>query len=180
MSAGRTMEIPGPEEAAPYFFRYINRVRNTDILAVLETQREETRTLLEGISEEASLQRYAPGKWSIREVWNHVNDAERVFLSRAFWFARGFDSPLPDWDQDVCAASAGAVGVSWARHVEEFEGIRRSTVAFFRNLPSEAWSRGGVASGNSFTVRALAYIIAGHTAHHRAVLEDRYSISPAR
>lgn len=180
MSAGVTTEIPGPGEAAPYFFRYIDRVRDADILGVLESQLDETRSLLAGVSEERSLQRYAPEKWNIRQVWSHVNDTERVFLFRAFWFARGFDSPLPDYDQDIGAASAGAAEIAWTRHAEEFEGIRRSTLGFFRNLPVEAWTRSGIASGNSFTVRALAYIIAGHVAHHRAVLGERYSLSSAR
>jgi hypothetical protein len=129
---------------------------------------------LRGISEEKSLHRYAPGKWSIRQLWNHVNDCERLFVFRAFWFARGFDSPMPSFDQDPAAVAARADDFSWASHVEEFRGIRLSTVAFFRNLPSEAWSRKGVASGNSCTVRALAYIAAGHAAHHASILRERY------
>jgi hypothetical protein len=172
-TAERT-EPPEPGEAAPYYSRYIDRVPGGDILGVLETQREQTRALLTGISEEMSLQRYSPEKWSIRQVWSHVNDTELVFLSRALWFARGFDSPLPSYDQDIAAAAARADEVAWSGHVEAFEGTRRATLAFFRNLPAAAWTRSGVASGNPFTVRALAYIIAGHVAHHRAVLEERY------
>ncbi len=105
---------------------------------------------------------------------SYVNDSERTFLFRAFWFARGFESALPSFDQDVCAGAARADEFSWARHVEEFLEVRSSTVAFFRNLPAEAWMRTGVASGNPFTVRALAYILAGHVAHHRAILQERY------
>ena len=129
---------------------------------------------LSGISEEKSLTRYAPEKWSVRQVVNHVNDTERVFVSRAFWFARGFDSPLPAYDQDIAAAAARADEVSWAGHVEEFRAVRLATLSFFQNLPAEAWSRGGIASGNPFTVRAVAYIIAGHLSHHTAILRDRY------
>jgi hypothetical protein len=165
---------PAPGEAAPYYSGYIDRVPGGDILGVLETQREQVRSFLTGISEEMSLRRYSPEKWSIREVWNHVNDTELVFLSRALWFARGFDSPLPSFDQDIAAAAARADEVPWSGHVEAFEGTRRATLAFFRNLPAEAWTRSGVASGNPFTVRALAYIIAGHALHHRAVLQERY------
>ncbi|HLN58016.1 MAG TPA: DinB family protein, partial [Thermoanaerobaculia bacterium] len=105
---------------------------------------------------------------------SHVNDTERVFVSRAFWFARGFDSPLPSFDQDISAAAARADEVSWASHVEEFRAIRLATLAFFRNLQGEAWSRSGIASGNPFSVRALAYITAGHTSHHAAILRERY------
>jgi hypothetical protein len=165
---------PEPGEAAPYYSRYIDRIPDGDILGVLETQREQVRAFLTGISEEISLRRYVPEKWSIRQVWSHVNDTELVFLSRAFWFARGFDSPLPSYDQDIAAEAARAAEVPWSDHIEAFEGTRRATLAFFRTLPAQAWTRSGIASGNSFTVRALAYIIAGHVAHHRAFLEERY------
>ena len=166
--------LPERGEAAPYYFRYIDRIKSDDIVGVLQTQLEETSALLRGISEEKSLHRYAPEKWSIRQVINHVNDTERVFVSRALWFARCFDSPLPSYDQNVSAAAARADEVSWAGHVEEFRGIRLATVAFFRHLPAEAWSRSGIGSGNPFTVRALAYITAGHVAHHAAILRERY------
>jgi len=168
---------PEPHEAAPYYSRYIDRVPGGDILRVLETQLEETHSFLAGISEEKSLHRYAPEKWSIRQVWNHVNDTERVFLFRAFWFARGFDTPLPSYDQDVAAASAAAGEIAWARHVEDFQGVRQATLTFYRNLPAPMWMRSGAASGNPFTVRALAYIIAGHVLHHRAILEREYRLS---
>lgn len=165
---------PQQTETAPYYFRYIDRIASDSITGTLETQLDETLSLLQGISDDRSLHRYAPDKWSIRQVLNHVNDCERVFVSRAFWFARGFDSPLPSFDQDVCSASSGADAVSWARHIEEFRTIRLGTLAFFRNLPEEAWMRTGVASENPFTVRALAYIIAGHVVHHASIIEERY------
>jgi hypothetical protein len=168
------MGIPQRDEAAPYYFKYIDRVSGDDVVRTLATQLDETLPFLRGISEEKSLHRYAPDKWSIREVLNHVNDAEQVFLFRAFWFARGFDSPLPSFDEKICAGAARSDEFSWASHIEEFQAIRRAAVAFFRNLPAEAWTRSGVASGNPFTVRALAYILAGHLDHHRAVLEERY------
>ena len=165
---------PESNEAAPYYFGYINRVNGNAVLDTLQAQLEEPMAFLRGISEEKSLYRYAPGKWSIRQAWNHVNDAERVFLSRALWFARGYDTPLPSFDQDVAVANGNADDIPWARHVEEFREIRLASISFFRNLPKEAWSRSGVASGNPFTVRACAYIIAGHVAHHAAILRERY------
>jgi uncharacterized damage-inducible protein DinB len=161
-------------EAAPYYSRYINLVPSGNILQTLETQFEETLDFLSGISEEQSLHRYAADKWSIRQVLNHVNDTERVFMYRAFWFARGFDTPLPGYDQDTCAVTARADDFSWANHVEDFRSIRLSTLSFFRNLPAEAWQSSGIASDNPFTVRALAYIAAGHVAHHRGVVQERY------
>ena len=166
--------IPERTEAAPYYFTYIDRIKNPDVTAQLEAQLKETPNFFRRISEEKSLYRYAPDKWSIRQTLSHINDAERVFAYRALWFARGFETPLPSFDQNVAAGTADADDRSWASHVEEFEGIRLATIALFRNLPAEAWARKGIASDNPFTVRALAYVIGGHLAHHRAILETRY------
>ncbi|HLJ28322.1 MAG TPA: DinB family protein [Candidatus Angelobacter sp.] len=165
---------PAPNEAAPYYLAYINRISSDDIVSVLETQLDEIFSFLQGIPQEKSLYRYAPEKWSIREAWSHVNDAERVFVFRAFWFARGFDSPLPSFEQEVAVKGARADDYSWASHVEEFRQIRLGTLTFFRNLPEDAWMRSGIASGNPVTVRACAYIVAGHVAHHAAILRERY------
>jgi uncharacterized damage-inducible protein DinB len=166
--------IPERTEAAPYYFTYIDRISSDDILGVLESQLDDTLSFLAGISEEKSLYHYAPEKWSIRQLLNHVNDCERVFVSRALWFARGFDSPLPSFDEKICAGAARADEFSWASHRDEFQAVRRATLAFFGNLPAEAWMRRGLASGNSFTTRALAYIVAGHLAHHITILQERY------
>src|SRR2546421_6341320 len=114
------IEAPQRSEAAPYYFKYIDRVAGNDIGGQLETQLDETLAFFGGISEEKSLHRYEPGKWSIRQVVSHVIDAERVFLSRAFWFARGFDSPLPSYDEKACAGAARADDVSLANHIEDF------------------------------------------------------------
>jgi hypothetical protein len=163
---------PAADDAAPYYFTYINQVSGDDPLAALEAQLNEP--LLSAISEEKSLHRYAPGKWSIRQVLNHVTDTERAFAFRALWFARGFETPLPSYDQNVSAAGACADQVSWAAHVEEFRRVRLATISLFGNLPAEAWTRSGIASDNRFTVRALAYIIPGHFAHHAGVVRERY------
>jgi hypothetical protein len=166
--------LPHPDEASAYYFNYINRIKDPDIVKVLESQLDETSTFLAGISEEKSLYRYAPDKWSIRQSWNHVNDAERVFAGRALWFARGFTDPLPSFEQEIAVTAAQADAIAWARHIDEFRRVRMSSAAFFRNLPAEAWNKTGTASGNPFTVRALAYVVAGHTAHHAAILRERY------
>jgi len=165
---------PSASEAAPYYFNYINRVSSDDIVPVLQSQLEETLPFLRSVSEEKSLSRYAPEKWSIRQLWGHVNDAERIFLMRALWFARGHESAMPSFEQDIAVTAAKSDAVSWARHVEEFREIRLATISFFQNLPEEAWTRKGVASGNAVTVRACAYIVAGHVAHHAAVLREKY------
>jgi DinB superfamily len=104
----------------------------------------------------------------------HLNDCERLFVFRAFWFARGFTSPLPSFDQNVAMTAAGAQQRSWAGHIDEFRAVRAATLELFRNLPAEAWGRRGIASDNPFSVRALAYITAGHVVHHAAILNERY------
>lgn len=163
--------IPQRNEAAPYYFTYIDQVSNDNIVVELETQLDQTLGFLRGISEEKSLNRYAPDKWSIRQVLSHINDTERVLVFRALWFARGFDSPLPSFDQNVCA---GADDFPWPSHLDEFRVVRLATLAFFRNLPADAWMRSGIASENPFTVRALAYIAAGHVTHHMSIIQQRY------
>jgi DinB family protein len=168
------MPRPDAKEAAKYYFKYIDRVPGTDVLGFLARQQEELPAFLSSLSEERSLHRYAADKWSFRQVLNHVTDCERLFQHRAFWFARGFDSPLPSFEQDIAASAARADEVAWAAHIEEFRGVRASTLGFFHNLPAEAWDRMGVASDNPFSVRALAFIIAGHADHHAAILRERY------
>lgn len=165
---------PEPNEAATHFHGYINRIASDDIVAELEKQLEETVAFLKGISEEQSLHRYEAGKWSMRELLNHLNDSERIFVFRALWFARAFPNPLPGFDQDTGVAGAGADGVAWHTQVEEFRTIRESTLAFFRNLDDDAWLRSGIANDSGATVRAIAYILAGHVAHHTEILRERY------
>ncbi|HSK64378.1 MAG TPA: DinB family protein [Pyrinomonadaceae bacterium] len=168
------MRPPQENEAASYYFPYINLAHTDDIVSFLNEQLKETMPFLESISEEQSLHSYAPGKWTIRQLLSHVNDGERIFLNRALWFARGFEDPLPSFDQEVAVAGANANEVPWAQLVEEFRTVRLATLSFFLNLPADAWSRTGIASDNPFTVNALAYIIAGHVAHHMNVLKERY------
>ena len=164
---------PDRSEAAPYYFTYIDLVQ-ADVLEAMKAQSGDMLDELEAITEEQSLHCYAPGKWSIREVLGHLNDTERLFVSRAFWFARGFDTPLPSFEQEVAVAAAGAHERTWAGLVEEFRTIRLSTLSFFTNLPEAAWSRRGIASGNPFTVRALAYLTVGHVLYHMRIVRERY------
>ena len=165
---------PDRTEAAEYYFTYIDQVPPGDIREILRAQQPETIALLQSITDDYSLYRYAPDKWSIRELVGHVNDCERLFVSRAFWFARGFDTPLPSFDQDIAVAGAKSDDQPWSRHIDDFRAVREATLTFFDTLPDEAWGRRGIASGNPFTVRALAYIAAGHVTHHNAILRTRY------
>ena len=169
-----TVAAPERGEAGEYYFTYIDQVPEGDICQLLQNQPGDTLDLLDLISEAQSLYRYAPDKWSIRQLLSHVNDAERLFSFCAFWFARGFDTPLPSFDQDVAAKAAAADQRTWQSHLVEFRSVRDATLAFSRSLPAETWDRRGIASDNPFTVRALAYIAAGHVIHHTKVLRERY------
>jgi len=166
--------VPDRTEAAEYYFTYIDQVPEGDICGLLDAQGNNVLDLLLGISEQKSLHRYAPGKWSIRDVVNHLSDTERLFVFRGFWFARGFESPLPSFDQSIAVSAARADDRSWRSVVEELRAVRAGTLAFFRSLPAEAWARRGIASDNPFTVRALAYLAVGHVTHHTKILHERY------
>ncbi|MGB2714273.1 MAG: DinB family protein [Vicinamibacterales bacterium] len=165
---------PDRTEAAEYYFTYIDQVPDGDICETLRTQSDDFVTLLKSIPDDHSRHRYEPDKWTIREVVGHINDTERLFAFRALWFARGFDSALPSFDQHVAVATAGANERSWRSLIDEFRAVRAATLAFFETLPADAWARRGVASGNPFTVRALAYLTAGHVIHHAEILRSRY------
>ena len=165
---------PSAAEAAPYYFTYINHVVGEDPLATIEKQLDESLVFFSTISEEKSQHRYAPEKWSIRQALNHLTDTERAFAFLAMWFARGFEAGLPGYDQDIAAKGAGADAISWAAHVEEFRRVRLATISLFKNMPGEAWTRTGIASDNRFSVRAMAFIAAGHVTHHIRILKERY------
>jgi hypothetical protein len=165
---------PGPDEVAPYYFTYIDRVSGDDVVVVLAEQLEQAPRFWGAIGEEKSRHRYAPGKWSIRETLGHVNDTERVFLFRTFWFARGFESPLPSFEQVTAAATAAADERTLESLLEEFLAIRRSGLELVRTFPPEGWLRRGTASGNPFSARAAAFAMAGHAAHHVAIVKERY------
>src|SRR5436190_872477 len=125
----RAQGRPTPGEAAAYYFNYIDRVPGDDVVSVLEGQLDETLSALQAVDEERSLYRYAADKWSAREVLSHVNDGERLFAFRAFWFARGFVSPLPSFDEKTAAAAARADDVPWSAHVDEFRALRLASLS---------------------------------------------------
>jgi uncharacterized damage-inducible protein DinB len=163
-------------EAAAFYWRYIDLVEGDDPVAALEGQLAEMLEVFAGVSEERSLARYEPGKWSVREMLSHVTDTERIFGFRALWFGRGLSGALAGFDQDVAAAGAEADRLTLAAHVEEFRQVREATIALFRNMPEEAWSRSGVASEKLVSVRALAFMTVGHGVHHLRILRERYLV----
>jgi uncharacterized damage-inducible protein DinB len=165
---------PEANEYAPYYEKYVSLVPDADIAGTLARQNEETLALLGTVAEERAGFRYEPGKWSIKQVVGHLIDAERIFAYRALAIARGERQALPGMEQDEYMARADFDARTLADLTEEFAHVRRANVLMLRGLDAEAWSRRGVASDNEVTVRALAYIIAGHEAHHVQILRARY------
>jgi hypothetical protein len=145
-----------------------------DILQVLRGQLEEFGGLVGSISEERAGFRYAPGKWSIREVIGHLTDAERIFSFRALAFARGDLLELPSFDENRYVEQADFDRIPLLQLVNEFKALRSSDVLLFEHLSEEASTRSGIVNGNMVTVRALAYIMAGHVRHHHRILKERY------
>ena len=168
---------PERSEAGEYYFRYIDQVPDGDILLCLKTQREEALRTLREVPESMAGHRYAPDKWTLRDVVGHINDCERMMCARAFWFARGFDTALPSFDQHVAIAAGGFNDRSWSGLIDEFAAVRDATLTFFTTLPADAWDRRGIASDKPFTVRALAYLVVGHVTHHMAIVTSRYLAS---
>lgn len=165
---------PEAPEYLPYYGRYIALVPEGDVVSTLESQMKDTRALLVAAPSAVATYRYAPDKWSVNEMLGHIIDSERIFSVRALRFARADASPLPGYEQDDYVRNASFDSYPLAELVAELESVRRSTVLFFRHLTEEAWLRKGVANNAEVTVRALAYIIAGHELHHREILKTRY------
>jgi uncharacterized damage-inducible protein DinB len=171
-----TPAIPRPDasEYAPHYETYVTKVPDGDLLEILEGQRQETQELLAGIPEGRALHRYAPGKWSIKEVVGHVTDAERVFCYRALRFARGDQTPLSGFDEKAYAPAGKFDTRPLPDLAAELDAVRHATIALFSGLDSEALARRGLANNKEISVRALAYVIAGHERHHLGILRERY------
>lgn len=157
---------PDSSEYAEFYKNYIARVPDGNVLNFLAKQPGDYWRLLAAVSEEAAAAEPAPGKWSIKEVLGHVCDAERVMSYRALRFGRGDGKELQGFEQDDYVREASSNSRSLEELLNEFESVRKATLAFFGSLPPGAEMRGGVANGNPVTVRALAYIAAGHAQHH--------------
>jgi uncharacterized damage-inducible protein DinB len=165
---------PQPNEYAPYYDRYISLIAEQDIVGVLERQLKETAALLATRSEQEGDFRYAPGKWSVKEVIGHVTDTERIFAYRVLRIARNDSTPIEGFEQDDYVRFGPFAHCSLADLAEEFSLVRRATLAMLTKLDQQAWTRRGVANQSEISARALAWIIAGHELHHRGVLEEKY------
>ncbi|MGA3317734.1 MAG: DinB family protein [Candidatus Korobacteraceae bacterium] len=162
---------PNPTEYAEFYKNYIARVPEGPVLDFLAKQLGDYRQLLVGVSEEAASAAPAPGKWSIKQVLGHLCDTERVQAYRVLRFARGDPKELQGFEQDDYVREAQSNSRSLDDLLTEFEGIRKATIALFGSLPPGAEKRSGIANGNKVTVRALAYIAAGHAQHHFELLK---------
>lgn len=174
VSAPTALRRPGANELPPYYQAYVELVPDGDILQQLEAQHRETVGLLESLDDVAARRRYAPGKWSIKEVVGHVMDTERVFGYRALAFSRGDATGLPGFEQDDWVAGAGFDDRDVRDLAAEFAVTRRATVALFRSLTPEQLDRRGEANGVTFSVRGIPFFLAGHERHHLAVIRERY------
>ena len=174
MTAAARESRPVEGEFLPYYEKYIALVPEGDVLSTLEAQMSETQALLHGLPASISTYRYAPSKWSVNELVGHVIDSERIFAARALRFARNDPTPLPGFEQDDYVRNSSFDAYPFVELASEWDAVRRTTVFLFQHLEESAWMRRGVANNAEVSVRALAYIIAGHELHHRDILQARY------
>ncbi|MBL8754081.1 MAG: DinB family protein [Planctomycetes bacterium] len=170
------VQRPDPAEYSPGFRAYVDRVPDGDVLAHLERQGRATVALLVGLPEAKGEHAYAPGKWTVKRLLQHVVDGERLFCYRAMCIARGEQASLPAFDEATYAANDGSSGRSLAAILAEFAAVRAATIPLFQGFDDVAWRRRGIANGKPASVLSLLWILAGHELHHLAVLRDRYGI----
>ncbi|MFT4664283.1 MAG: putative damage-inducible protein DinB [Polaribacter sp.] len=165
---------PLPEESPQYYKTYIDKVPQEDFLSFLKTSSSEITAFLKGLSEEQWMHRYAPDKWSIKEMMLHIVDTERIMAYRALRISRGDKTPLPGFEQDDYVPFSKADQRSSASIISEYDAVRQASVQLFEYLDDSHLKTVGVASGNPFTPRALGFVLAGHEVHHMQVLKERY------
>jgi hypothetical protein len=170
------IEKPADTEFAPAFKHYVERVTERDALVPLASQVGELQKLVAGIPADRETYRYADGKWSVRELFGHLTDSERVFGYRALCIARGEQVSLPGFDENTYAANANGNDRPLAQHLAELVGVRESHLVMLRSLDPAAVRRIGTANANPTSVRALAFVMVGHVRHHLHVLQTKYGI----
>jgi hypothetical protein len=166
---------PDPSEYAPHAKAYVDLVPDGDLLAMLSRQAEETIAILKPVEEErASTFAYAPGKWTIKDTIEHISDTERIFAYRALRIGRGDQTPLPGFEQNGYVQSAQANGRSLKSLIDEFRGVRQSTLSLFNGFSSDCWMKRGPVSDWELSVRGIAFTVAGHELHHFKILREKY------
>lgn len=173
-STSAAIAAPDNSEYDPYYGQYISLVQGNDVTGALERQVRETLALLAGLTEQQANHRYAPEKWSVKEVAGHVTDTERIMSYRALRIARSDQTSIEGFEQDDYVRAAQFGNRPFASLLEDFAIVRRATLRLFHSLDGEAWTRRGVANQKQVSVRALVWIIAGHELHHRKILQERY------
>ncbi|HEX2219890.1 MAG TPA: DinB family protein [Gemmatimonadales bacterium] len=172
-----SLSRPGPDESAAFYHGYIDKVPGEQIGTYLADQPREMERLLASLDDAGGRTRYAPGKWSVKEVLGHLCDAERIFAYRLLRIARADSTPLPGFDENAYVPPAEFDARPLPHLLREFQALRASTIELVEGLPAAAWERRGQASGKSISTRAIAYIIVGHVTHHLGVLRERYGLS---
>ncbi len=167
---------PEPSEYDAFYAGYVAEIPEGEILDVLGAQAEVFRRLADDVPPETELFRYAPGKWSVRQVVGHIADCERSFAFRALAISRGDKQPLPGLDETLYMANSRFDDIPLADLVEELLAVREATLHLFRHLDEAAWKRKGIANEKPVSVRALAHITAGHAQHHLNILRERYGV----
>jgi uncharacterized damage-inducible protein DinB len=162
------------ETIPPFYKNYVKQLEQTDLPTALRISGFRTMELVHSIPEKKSDYRYAEGKWSIRELLCHMQDAERIFAYRALRFARNDKTPLPGWEENDYAPQANAVGRDLKKIADEMQHLRSSTIDLFESFTEEMLIRKGIANNNEVSVMAIGFIIAGHETHHRNILRERY------
>lgn len=173
MSAHLTLR-PGPAEHAPFYAGYVAKVPDGHVVTALVQSAEDAARLLGGLPDQVASFAYAPGKWTLREVVQHCTDAERIFACRALRIGRGDTTELPGWNEQAYAPLSGANDRTLHSLTAELLSVREASVTLFEGLPEEAWPRRGRANGHDVTVRAIAWITAGHLLHHLDIIRERY------
>ena len=169
-------ERPKADEYNVYYDRYISLIPGGDVLAALESEHKKTVALLASKSEAEGDLRYAPDKWTVKEVLGHMVDTERIMSYRALRMARNDKTPIEGYEQDDYVKYGPFGKCSLASLIEEFTSVREATLSLFRGLDEPAWVRRGVANNSEVSVRAIAYIVAGHELHHRRILREKYFV----
>jgi len=169
---GLARPLPGEyfEGLAPY----IAGAPDGDLLVLLKDQLGEFTSLYKGLSEQQSAYRYAPEKWSLKDLLQHLSDAERIFAYRCLRIGRGDATPLPGWEENAFALAAKADARATADLLADFQATRLASLELFRSLSDEAWMRQGTSNGRNITARSIPYVCLGHAAHHLGVIRERY------
>jgi uncharacterized damage-inducible protein DinB len=168
------LQRPTENEYPEYYQPYIKQVPNGELIQILQENLLAVITLFKGLTEEETNLRYAPGKWSVKEVLGHIIDTERIMTYRLLRVSRGDQTSLPGFNETDYVQAAQTHNLSMESILEDFKAARNAAITLIKNTPEKAWVNNGNANGMEITTRAIAYIIAGHEMHHRKIVEDRY------